>query len=243
MNKLAPYPIQRRKLYQEVMDNIISAINEGRFQPGDRLPSERELMDTYGVGRPAIREALQNMARMGFVTLMQGERARVAEPSFTSLMQSVALTTNSILRSSGKSLQDLKEARLIFEVEMVKMAALRASPDDVVRLEACHEAHITSMSDLSDFFRHDMLFHREIARITGNSIFPVLSESLIGWLGEFYRDLVRLQGAEQITISEHSEILAGIKSGDPGRAEHAMRRHLTRANELYQRLTDINRSG
>lgn len=240
MNKLAPQPIRRRRLYQDVMDNIIAAINNGSFRPGDRLPSERELMDTYGVGRPAIREALQNMARMGLVSLMQGERARVAEPSFTQLMQSVTLTTSSILRSSGKSLEDLKEARLVFEVEMVRLATLRATSDDIARLEDRHEAHVASMSDLSDFLHHDMLFHREIATITGNSIFPVLSESLMGWLGEFYRELVRLPGAEQLTIAEHAEVLAGIRSKDPEKAEHAIRVHLTRANELYQRLADTS---
>jgi len=157
---------------------------------------------------------------------MQGERARVAAPSFTHLMQGVAITTSSILRSSSKSLEDLKEARLLFEVEMVKTAAQRASGNDIERLEACHAAHIASMSDLSKFLHHDMLFHREIARITGNSIFPVLSESLIGWLGEFYRELVRLKGAEQLTISEHAQILAGINSKNPAKAETAMRAHL-----------------
>jgi GntR family transcriptional regulator, sialic acid-inducible nan operon repressor len=229
-------PIQRKRLYEDVMDRIMSAIKDGAMQAGDPLPSERELMDLYGVGRPAIREALQNMARVGLIALNPGERARVAAPSFDNLMQTVALTTSGILRNSDKSLEDLKEARLLFEVQMVRIATVRATSVDIQKLEECHASHVRSLSDLSQFTRQDMLFHREIARITGNSIFPTLSESLISWLAEFYQDLVRVRGAEDLTLKEHEAILASIKSRNPDKAEDALRRHLTRANSLYSRL-------
>ncbi|MDZ7919532.1 MAG: GntR family transcriptional regulator [Rhodoferax sp.] len=56
-------PIQRRKLYQDVLDRLLERIRNGEIPPGEQLPSERELMDTYQVGRPAIREALQSLER------------------------------------------------------------------------------------------------------------------------------------------------------------------------------------
>jgi DNA-binding FadR family transcriptional regulator len=193
-------------------------------------------MELYGVGRPAVREALQYLARAGVVKLNPGEKARVAAPDFSNLMQTVALTTSGILRSSNKSLEDLKEARLLFEIKMVRLATERATQDDIFRLEKCHEAHVASLSDLGQFARQDMLFHREIARITGNSIFPVLSESLMTWLAEFYQHLVRVKGAEQLTLDEHRSILDAIKYRDSDRAERALRTHLTRANRLYYHL-------
>ncbi len=225
------------------MERIISVMKEGKLKAGDQLPSERELMELYGVGRPAIREALQNMARLGLVTLNPGERARIAAPSFTNLLQTVAMTTSGILRSSDKSLEELKEARLLFEIQMVRLATERATDADIEQLELKHAAHIASLTDLSKFLYHDMLFHREVARITGNSIFPVLSESLITWLGEFYQHLVRLKGAEELTIREHRSILDGIKACNPDQAEEALRAHLTRANSLYQHLTNIRIAG
>jgi DNA-binding FadR family transcriptional regulator len=91
------------------------------------------------------------------------------------------------------------------------------------------------LSDLSRFFHYDMLFHREIAAITGNTIFPGLSEALMGWLAEFYRQLVRVPGTEQLTLSEHAQILKWIASGDADAAERAMRDHILRANKLYAR--------
>ena len=60
-------PIQRRKIYQEVADRLLHRIESGELGPGDQLPSERDLMDTYGVGRPAVREALQQLARSGII--------------------------------------------------------------------------------------------------------------------------------------------------------------------------------
>ncbi|MFN3641755.1 MAG: transcriptional regulator NanR [Gemmobacter sp.] len=227
-------PIRRRKLYQDVMDRLIRLIRVGDIRPGDMLPSERELMERYGVGRPAVREALQNLEWMGIVTISHGEKARLAEPSFAALMRHVAMTTSHILQNSPRSLEDLKEVRLLFEVQVVRLAAAKATPDHVARLEARLAAHAASLPDMDQFLTRDMAFHREIAAITGNSIFPALTEAMFGWLGEFYRDLVRLPGSEHVTLVEHRKILDAIALGDADAAEAAMVEHLTRANALYR---------
>ncbi len=229
-------PIERRRLYQEVMDRIIGMIEEDGLRPGDSLPAERELSDRYCVGRPAVREALQNMARMGLIRLVQGERARVAAPTFANLLTSMSMTTSGILRSSESGLADLKEARLLFEVTMVRLAVDRATASDIETLAQRLREQRESLPDMAQFVRCDMRFHGEIARITGNSIFPTLSEAMMGWLAEFYRDLVRLPGTEQLTLQEHTAILGAIRDRNPDAAERAMRDHLTRANALYQRI-------
>src|SRR6056297_548711 len=106
--------IERRKLYQDVMDRLIRLIREGDFEPGDRLPSERELMERFAVGRPAVREALQNLEWMGIITISHGERPRLAEPTFSGLMRRLEITTSQILQQSEGSLEELKQARLLF---------------------------------------------------------------------------------------------------------------------------------
>ncbi|NHB75397.1 transcriptional regulator NanR [Rhodobacter calidifons] len=231
-------PIERRRLYQEVMDRIIAMIEDEGLRPGDPLPAERELSERYCVGRPAVREALQNMARMGLIRLTQGERAKVAAPTFANLLNSMSLTTSGILRSSGHGLDHLKEARLLFEVNMVRLAVERATPEDIEKLEQRFNDQQNSLPDMVQFVNCDMLFHSEIARITRNSIFPALSEAMFGWLAEFYTHLVRVPGTEQLTLQEHAAILAAIKARDSIRAERAMTEHLTRANTLYQRFAE-----
>jgi DNA-binding FadR family transcriptional regulator len=228
-------PVRRRKLYQEVMERLVAMIREGRLAAGDQLPSERELMERYGVGRPAVREALQNLARMGLVSISHGERARIVAPSFSNLFETIALTTSGILRASASGLEDLKQARLLFEVQMVRMAAARAGPEETARLRARHADHEASLAELGRFLHCDMLFHREIAAVTGNAIFPGLSEAVMGWLAEFHVELVRVPGAERITLEEHGRILTAIEAADPDAAEAAMTEHLTRANDLYRR--------
>ncbi|MBD1204845.1 MAG: transcriptional regulator NanR [Rhodobacteraceae bacterium] len=238
MNKVEKEPIERRRLYQEVMDRIIRMIEDDGLLPGDALPAERELSERYCVGRPAVREALQNMARMGLLRLVQGERARVAEPTFANLLTSISMTTSGILRSSEKGLSDLKEARLLFEISMVRLAVERATEPDIEELALRLDEQRASLPNMAQFVQCDMRFHCEIARITGNSIFPSLSEAMTRWLAEFYRELVRLPGSEQVTLQEHQSILDAIMARDADAGERAMRDHLTRANTLYQRIEE-----
>ena len=70
-------------------------------------------------------------------------------------------------------------------------------------LEAAHEEHVKALNDLDVFVRRDMAFHQEIARMTGNPIYPALIEAMFDWLGEYYAQLVRAPGAEALTLEEH----------------------------------------
>ena len=229
-------PLVKRKLYQDVMVRIVDLIRTGGYGVADYLPSERELMEHFGVGRPAVREALQNLHWMGLITISHGERARIAEPSFSHLLSSVSLATNHILANSARSLQELKEARLLFEVQMVRIAAKRATPDDIAQLQSLLEDQARHVDDTAGFLKYDMLFHRQIARMTGTALFSALSEAMIGWLGEFYRDLVRAPGAEQVTLSEHRGIIQALEANDPDAAERLMADHITHASVLYQQM-------
>lgn len=228
--------ISRRKLSHQVLDRLHAAIRSGEHPPGSQLPSERELMDQYGVGRPAIREALQSLERAGIITITHGERARVSIPTASALLDQMASGARHLLQVAPHSLEHLKDARLFLEIGMARRAAEAATDEAVARLEALHADLVTSLEHLDNFLERDMAFHREIAAISGNPIFPAIIEGMFNWLGEYYAQLVRAPGAEKLTIREHGRILAAIKQRDPDAAETAMRDHLTRANKLYRRL-------
>lgn len=227
--------IQRRKLYQDVVDRLMQRIESGTLAVGDQLPSERELMEVYGVGRVAVREALQEMARSGIVEISHGERARVVVPTAKLLMGQVAEGAKHLLRMQPETLDHLKEARLFLEMGMVRMAAERATAEDVERLQQRLEDH--RQSELDQFLKRDMLFHREIAAITGNPIFSATVEAMFNWASEYYQSIVRAPGVEDLTLREHQAIVDAIAAHDPDKATHAMRDHLTRANALYRQLT------
>ena len=233
-------PIVRRKLYQEVQERLVQRLNAGEWSPGDQLPSERELMEFYGVGRVAVREALQELARSGIVEISHGERARVVVPTASLLIQQIAEGTRHLLRMQPEMLAHLKEARLFLETGMVRLAAQRATDEDVQLLRERWHTHQDALQDLDHFIEGDMQFHREIARISGNPIFPAIVEAMFGWANEHYRFIVRAPGVEALTLAEHERIVQAIEQRDPDAAEQAMRDHLTRVSEQYRRVSDMS---
>lgn len=231
-----PTPIPRRKLYQEVVDRLMQRIQSGEISPGDQLPPERELMDFYGVGRPAIREALQALERSGIVEISHGERARVVVPTADVLIRQLASGARHLLQTQPDTLRHMKEARIFLESGTARMAADRATAGDVTVLRQRIEEQRGALERLDDFLDRDMAFHREIARITGNPIFPPIVEAIFRWGADYYQPLVRAPGAEQLTLAEHTGIVDGIAAHDADAAERAMRAHLNRSNALYQRI-------
>ena len=230
---LTPEPITRRKLSDEVFDRLKRMITSGEVLPGQTMPSERTLMERFGVGRPAIREAMQALSNMGLITISHGERARVCQLTARSITQQVDLTAQIMLATSPRSLDQLKEARRFFERGMVREAALKATEADVERLRATMQRQREALGEADRFIQADMRFHTEIAAISGNPIFEAVSEAMLNWLKHYHTDLLIWSGKETHTLSEHAAIVATIAAHDAEAAELAMVRHLDRSAALY----------
>ncbi len=227
--------MRRQKLSEEVRRQILDMIRSGAAAPGDPLPSERELMEQLGVGRPAIREAMQSLETIGLIEIRHGGRARVSEPSIGRMVDQIGETMKHLLANSPASLENLKEARATFERELARIAARKRSAADIERLTEILTEQSLALSDLPRFRMLDGHFHREIATISGNPIFSALIDALFRWLTDFHADLVAVPGLEQLTLDEHGVILAAIARGDAEDAGVAMGDHLMRANDLYRR--------
>lgn len=226
-------PIRRRKLYQELLDRLLVRIRTGEFPPGSQLPSERQLMESYEVGRPAVREALFALQRMGLIEITHGDRARVVEISADAAIRQVSEMARYLLETSPRSLDHLKEVRAFFEVGMVRIAAEQATKADIARLKRALDEHRAALVDGQRFLDKDMAFHRTIAGITGNPIFEALSRAMLEWLQRFHTDLVRAPGREPVGLAEHVRIFECIARHDPDAAADAMTAHLKRAARLY----------
>lgn len=228
--------IQRRKLYQEVLARLQERIRSGEIAPGEQLPSERDLMEFYGVGRPAVREALQALERSGIVEIAHGERARVVVPTAERLIEQIASGAKHLLQTQPGTLEHLKQAREFLEAGLARIAAERATTADVDRLRQRLHEHRAAKKQPDRFMACDMAFHRELAAISGNPIFPAIVEALFQWASDYYQPMVRAPGAEDLTLAEHARLIDAIAARDPDAAERAVREHLTRANELYRQL-------
>lgn len=225
--------ITRRKLSDEVLERLLRLISEGNLKPGDAMPSERELMERFGVGRPAIREAMQSLANMGLVSISHGERARVKELTAQSIIRQVDLSAHLMLQRSSSSLEQLKEARLFFERGMVREAAAKATAEDVAALRAIIAEQRSLLGQAEAFMAADMRLHTAIAAISGNPIFVSVSEAMLGWLKAYHTELLRWSGKETHTLAEHALIVDAIERRDADAAEQAMVQHLQRSSGLY----------
>lgn len=227
-------PIRHRKLADDVQDRLLDLIQNGKLSPGDLLPSERELMQSLNVGRPAIREAMQSLQRMGLLDIRHGGRARVSEPSMARVIEPLAETMRHFLVHSPASLEHLKEARALFEIEMVRIAASKRSRMDIERLQHILDEQAAAHRQPQLFRELDAAFHREVAAISGNPILTAVSESLLRWLTDFHVDLVQFPGLEKLTLAEHQAVLDAIAARKPMIAAKAMSSHLYRADSLYR---------
>ncbi|MGO4439271.1 transcriptional regulator NanR [Rhizobium sp. RAF56] len=225
--------IVRRKLSDEVFDRLERMITSGELKPGDEMPSERVLMERFGVGRPAIREAMQSLAGMGLVNISHGERAKVLKLTAQSIFRQVDLTAKIMLSQSADSLEHLKSARIFFERGMAREAAQRATTSDIDDLRAIIEQQRQSLGQSEEFIAADMEFHTRIAQISGNPIFAAVSEAMLAWLKAYHTEMLIWTGKENFTLVEHEEIVDRLAANDPDGSEMAILKHLERSRALY----------
>lgn len=225
-------PIRRRKLYEEVAARIEAMVHEGRFGPGDQLPSERELMETFGVGRSAVREAMLSLQRMGLVAVSSGERSRVLAPSAKALVGELSGAARLLLSQAG-GVERFQEARALFEIGLARLAAQLATEDDLANLRATLAANREAIGNQQRFQQTDVAFHFAIAAIPGNPIFTSLHEAVVEWLTEQRATSGRVPGAGEAAFAAHVRIYEAIAAHDAVAAQDAMQRHLEAVVALY----------
>ena len=226
MPELKKQPIQRKKLADAVFERLIVLIRDDGYRPGEQMPAERDLMESYGVGRPVVREAMQRLATMGMITIQHGERARVEQVDVDSMIGQIDLSARHLLSTSPQNVGHLHEARMFVESGLVKLAAERASAADIERLKEAL-ANMRRKIDSDDFTAADMQFHIEIARISGNPIYVAMVRAALQWMADFRGDMLQQKG-RRTTLKEHECIVDCVIQRDPAGAERALREHLAR---------------
>lgn len=231
-------PIRRRKLHEDVAVRVEEMIREGRYPAGSHLPSEREIMLELGVGRSAVREALLSLQKMGLVVLSSGERARVTAPTATALIQELSGAARHLLAQEG-GIRRFQEARMLFEIGLVRLAAKQATAEDMVRLKDALEANRLSIGDRAAFLETDVAFHYVIATIPRNTIFESLYNAVVEWLKE-QRDVSgRTPQSSELAYSAHKRIFDAIAAADCIEAQAAMQEHLEQVSTLYWQVKDL----
>jgi GntR family transcriptional regulator, transcriptional repressor for pyruvate dehydrogenase complex len=213
-------PAPRHKLAETVAQQLLAQVRSGGYKPGARMPSERELMASLGVGRSTIREALNGLALLGVIEVRHGQGAFVLHPD-------QATPPGALTSSLAKGVtRDLLEARVAIEVTIAELAARRRTAADMREIEAVLEQHTTLLERDEPAAEVAARFHLELAEAAHNEVLAGFIESVMGLLTERGPALEQRRGYREWELREHEGLLAAVRAGDPELAAQRMRDHL-----------------
>lgn len=220
-----PVLIERRKLFEQVAAHLEREILAGRLKPGHRLPPERDLRTMFGVGRPAIREALITLERAGLIEIGNGAPARVAMPNAISIVASMMPAVSQMLTSADGQRQ-LQGVRLFVEVGLARHAAQNANAQELSKLKSALDANRTAIGNIRHFIQTDVAFHFAFAETMRNPAFVALHDAMSTWLLQQRQIALKEPGESQRGYEAHARIYEAVAARDPDAAEQAMREHL-----------------
>ena len=225
-----------RGLVSEIVDSLVASIREGRLLPGEKLPTEAEIMARFDVSRTVVREALSKLQASSLVETKHGIGTFVLQlhdaGNFKIAAEDFATVDDVI---------SVLELRISLETEAAGLAAARRTPENLLALETALRAFQDSIDIDSDAVPPDFQFHMEVARSTGNRHFA----DLMAYLGTMIIPRTRVNTTQnapegrlnylQRVNGEHESIYNAIRNQDAEAARAAMRTHLSNSRERLRR--------
>lgn len=229
-------PIKTKKIYEEIVEQVKQLILDGHLKPGDRLPSERHLVDSFRVSRSSIREALSALEMMGIVEVRTGEGAYICQIESDTLAASFSWA----LSLEKGSVLELLEVRRMIEVQAVGFAAERATAEELEQLERILYMMIEQGSSWE---KADHSFHYNIARATHNKItirlMDTISDHLQHLIRVSYPKLFEYKYTPELLFQEHLDIYQSLKERNMEKARLSMIQHLRGVEEVIINHTNI----
>jgi GntR family transcriptional repressor for pyruvate dehydrogenase complex len=218
--------VRRNRVYEEVAKQIERLILK-KLQPGDKLPSERDLAEMLRVSRGSIRDAIRSLELIGLVEARQGTGTIVRKVSD----DSVNPFANALKRRK-ELVTELLDFRKMLEPSLAARAATHASPEEVLEMEEILRRQEEKLHQGDAAVAEDTEFHYNVALASDNSVVLKVIDILMDLLRDTRARSLQVEGRPQKSLSGHRRILAAIKRHDPMAAEAAMRRHLEDVEEI-----------
>jgi DNA-binding FadR family transcriptional regulator len=216
-----------------VVRHIEAQIVGGELADGAHLPPERDLIDTFGVSRTVVREAVAVLASRGLVQSRPRYRPVVRRPGYDAAVAAVGGVVGHLLREQG-GVKNLYDTRIFLEAALVRTAAMGARKDDIEALRRALAANEAAIPDSQRFYATDVAFHAVLYDIPRNPIFPSLHKAFTAWLAPHWVKMPRSQERNRVNYLRHREIYTSILERDPDAAERALTAHLNAAWEFVR---------
>ena len=205
------HPVERRRVYDSIVDQIRQLITDGTWKPGQRIPSERELTEMLSVGRTSVREALRILEAMGFIEIRAGDGSYVS----ASIAVPSRLHNLANLIQGDEYIVDLMEARELIESQIAFVAAESATPEDIAALEAIAHRQAASIEKDGSGVEENIEFHLRLAEATGNRVLMDLQQIFFRLSRDIIARLFRVPGRARESLHQHRAIIQAIEVG-PG---------------------------
>jgi GntR family transcriptional repressor for pyruvate dehydrogenase complex len=214
--------VRKTKVYHEIVEQIKALISEGRINPGDRLPPERELAELFRASRNSVRDAIRVLEQMGLIESRQGDGTYVRTVSVDELMEPLAL----MLLQSRTQMRELWEVRSVLEPAVAELAATRITDDELDELSAILETQHQKVDAGETALEEDTAFHYGIALAAGNGVMLRTMDTLVDLLRQSRERSLQQRSRPQFSLAGHERILAALRGRDPAGARVAMLQHL-----------------
>src|ERR1700690_3914551 len=235
IDTLAAKPVYRAvktsRLYEQIVQQVEESILIGQLKPGDQLPAERDLAQSFGVSRTAVREAVKTLREKGLVEAYSGRGTFVTDGTSQSIRQSLDRMIK--IGQPDGSIQ-LAEMRAILEPGIAALAAVRFEDQHLATMREAIAVMERSGHNPESYIEADLDFHLSLAEAPANPLILSLIDSIVGVLREQRFRIFNVAGGPERKQFHHKRFLEAIEQRNPEKARAAMRALLEQVREDYQ---------
>jgi len=223
--------VEKKRAYEDIVQQVLVLIEEGKLKRGDHLPSERELTETFKVSRTTVREAIRTLESMKLLQSRQGNGTYVLVSSEEALIQPLAAA----LFNKKDDIRDIFYIRKIIEPHVAELAAENATPQEIEEMERILRKQEECIGHRENIIETNSDFHNLIVKATKNRVMERLIVVLIDLLKKSReKSLMEDENNERAkrSLEGHQRVLSAIKNGDCDAARKSMLQHLEDIEEI-----------
>lgn len=211
-------PVKKVNLSEKISNRLLEQINLGHFKPGERLPSERELSEIFDASRTTIREAIKGLTSVGVI-----QKKRGGNYVCDDLSNIISKPFDILLSTAQLNMSEIIEARMSIESQLARLAAVRATDEELSQMEECVMANMENKNAL---MRKSIKFHELIATSAKNRVLSEMYSVIYRILCDNQKNEDSLRKVQSSQM-QHRQIFEAIRERDPDRAEELMKSHLS----------------
>jgi GntR family transcriptional regulator, transcriptional repressor for pyruvate dehydrogenase complex len=217
--------VERPRLYEQVVERLLSHVIEGQLEAGDRLPPERDLAESLGVSRATVAQALVALEVLGVIDVQHGSGAVLLyRPSSAVVLRG--------LREHADRLPDIVDARSAVETKIAALAAARRTPEDLSAIEHALTVMAEDIGQGGRGVEGDELFHAAVTAAAHSSVLARMMAQISDLIRETRLESLSQEGRPGQSLESHRAIVEAIRDQEPGRAAQAMAEHIELVSDV-----------